>query len=82
MSVRRIHCVPGNREGQGRYKAEGAPLCGNCLRNEYPELAKKFKVRTEHFVLAELQRRKPELEEKFLSWDCPLPCTVSTKTAD
>lgn len=24
----------------------------------------------------------PELEDDFLSWDCPLPCTVFTERAD
>ena len=57
-------------------------LCGSCLRSEHPDLAKKFKVRTEHFVLAELQRRMPELEGNLLSWDCPLPCAISTERAD
>lgn len=43
---------------------------------------KKFKVRTGQFVLAELQRLMPELAEKFLSWDCPLPCAISAERAD
>lgn len=62
---------PAIERGQGRYKLEG-------VRNDYPELAKTFKVRSEHQLLAELSRRKPELEDNFLSWDCPLPCTVFT----
>ena len=43
---------------------------------------KTFRVRTEQFVLAELQRRMPELEDNFLSWDCPLPCAISAERAD
>ncbi|CAM9940951.1 unnamed protein product, partial [Ectocarpus fasciculatus] len=68
--------------GHGGYRVEGVPKCGSCLRSEHPNLAKKFKVRTEHFVLAELQRRMPELEDNLLSWDCPLPCAISTERAD
>lgn len=68
--------------GIGRYKVDDVLLCGDCLRSLYPDLVKKFKVRTEHFVLAELQRRMPELEDNFLSWDCPLPCATSTERAD
>ncbi|CAN0390254.1 unnamed protein product, partial [Ectocarpus sp. 13 AM-2016] len=68
--------------GHGGYRVEGVSKCGSCLRSEHPDLAKKFKVRTEHFVLAELQRRMPELEDNLLSWDCPLPCAISTERAD
>lgn len=68
--------------GVGKYKVDGVHLCGSCLRSEHPDLAKRFKVRTEHFVLAELQRRMPELEKNFLSHDCPLPCAISTERAD
>ena len=64
------------------YKVDSIHLCGSCLRNNHPELAKRFKVRTEHLVFAELQRRMPELEKNFLSWDCPLPCAISTERAD
>ena len=74
--------LPMIERGHGRSKVEGLLLCGNCLRSLYPDLAKRFKVRTEHFVLAELQRRMPELEDNFLSWDCPLPCAISTERAD
>jgi len=48
-------------------------LCVNCWRNLYPELSKKLKVRKEHFILAEIQRQIPELEEYFTVWDCKIP---------
>ncbi|CAN0500077.1 unnamed protein product, partial [Ectocarpus sp. 12 AP-2014] len=77
-------CVvsPMIERGRGRYRVNGVQLCGHCLRCEHPDLAKRFKLRTEHFILAELQRRMPELDENFLSWDCPLPCAISTERAD
>ncbi len=30
-------------------------------------------LRKEHIILAEVQRRIPELETYFLSWDCAIP---------
>ena len=66
----------------GIYKVGSVHYCGHCLRSEHPHLAKRFKVRTEHFVLAELQRRMPELEKNLLSWDCPLPCAISAERGD
>lgn len=74
--------LPIIERGRGRYKVEGVLLCGDCMRSMHPDLVKKFQVRTEHFVVDELQRRMPELEDNFLSWDCPLPCAISTERAD
>ena len=50
---------------------EGGRLCYACLGSLFPECV-TLKVRQEHLVLAELQRRLPELEEWFLEWDCPV----------
>ena len=74
--------LPMIERGRGAYKIDGVSKCGDCMRSMHPDLVKTFKVRTEHFVLAELQRRMPELEDNFLSWDCPLPCAISTERAD
>jgi hypothetical protein len=30
-------------------------------------------LRKEHVILAEIQRRIPELEKIFVAWDCPVP---------
>lgn len=52
-------------------------LCTNCHRALYPEFHRKLTVRKEQFVLAEIQRQIPELEEYFLVWDCRLNnCTL------
>lgn len=67
---------------RGKYKVKDVSYCGSCLRSMHPNLAKTFKVRTEHLVLAEIERQMPELENNFLSWDCPLPCAISTERAD
>ncbi|CAB1105059.1 unnamed protein product [Ectocarpus sp. CCAP 1310/34] len=89
VDVRNARCAssactmfPILERGRGRYKIEWVNKCGSCVRSEHLDLLKRFKVKTEHFVLAELQRRMPELENNFLSWDCPLPCAISTERAD
>ncbi|OLP95088.1 hypothetical protein AK812_SmicGene22830 [Symbiodinium microadriaticum] len=55
-------------------------LCWGCFTAQYPERA-KLKVRKEHLILAELQRRLPWLGERAtqLVWDCPVPggCTLN-----
>lgn len=48
-------------------------LCTSCWRILYPDLDKKLSVLKEHFILAELQRQLPELEEYFLTHDCRIP---------
>ena len=51
-------------------------FCFNCHISLYPDLHKKVAVRKEQFVLAEIQRQIPELEEYFMVWDCALnSCT-------
>ena len=39
----------------------------------FPNLDNKLKVRKEHFVLAEIQRQIPELEDYFVTQDCKIP---------
>lgn len=46
-------------------------LCTACLSALYP--SGKISVRKEQFVLAEVQRCIPELEQYFVAWDCKLP---------
>ena len=58
-------------------------LCIDCWRSVHPELDGKLSVRKEHFILAELQRLIPELEEYFLTHDCRIPGqTCSSKRPD
>ena len=63
--------------------SEGQPLCWSCLAAQYPDRA-KLKVRKEHLMLAELQRRLPWLGEKAeqLIWDCPVPGGCTLKRPD
>ena len=62
---------------------EGQPLCWGCFTAQYPDRA-KFKVRKEHLILAELQRRLPWLGERAtqLVWDCPVPGGCTLKRPD
>ena len=55
------------------YKVEGTRLCGSCLRSLHPEIS-KVKLRKEHFFLAEIQNRVPELHDYVHIWDCKLGC--------
>ena len=47
-------------------------LCYICWTAMFPDLNPR-KIRKEHFILAEVQRQIPELEEYFLAWDCKIP---------
>lgn len=47
------------------------PMCWSCFGAKYPQLT-RAKVRIEHLILAELQRRIPELVDPLV-WDCPIP---------
>ncbi|CAM9668928.1 unnamed protein product, partial [Phaeothamnion confervicola] len=58
------------------YNIEGTRLCGSCLRSLHPEISKYVKLRKEHFLLAEIQNRIPELHKYPHVWDCPLGCTL------
>lgn len=48
-------------------------ICADCWRALHPELDGKLSVLKEHFILAELQRQLPELEDYFLTHDCRIP---------
>jgi len=56
-------------------------LCWFCFASLYPEKA-KLKVRKEHHILAELQRRLklPQISE--ITWDCPVAGGCSLKRPD
>lgn len=62
----------------------GERLCLFCYRALYPEKAPKAhrRLRKEHFVLAELQRRLPALSACALVWDCRVPGGCSLKRPD
>jgi len=58
------------------HNIDGTRLCGSCLRSLHPEISKYVKLRKEHFCLAEIQNRIPELHEHPHVWDCPIGCTL------
>ena len=62
-------------------KRDGVKMCGSCLRQMYPE-SNKVRVRQEHFMLSEIQRRMPQLNDYFMLHDCPLPCATSMERPD
>ena len=66
-----------------KYKSPEGLLCWGCFTAQYPERA-KLKVRKEHYILAELQRRLPWLGERAtqLVWDCPVPGGCTLKRPD
>ncbi|CAE7941992.1 unnamed protein product, partial [Symbiodinium sp. KB8] len=67
-----------------RYRTpDNAPVCWGCFVAKCPDRA-KLKVRKEHLMLAELQRRLPWLGEKAeqLIWDCPVPGGCTLKRPD
>ena len=69
-------CVALGLRSRARFKNDaGIQICWGCFTAQYPERA-KLKVRKEHLLLAELQRRMPWLGERAtqLVWDCPVPC--------
>ena len=47
-------------------------FCYMCWSAMYPEMNAR-KIRKEQFILAEIQRQIPELNEYFLVWDCKIP---------
>jgi hypothetical protein len=63
------------------YKVKGDPLCPFCFTCMWPELAKR-QVRQEHLILAEIQRRVPELWNYFVVWDCRVPNSCTLKRPD
>ena len=58
-------------------------MCWGCFVALEPERA-RLKVRTEHYVVDELNRRMPELMSRARSatWDCTAPGGCSLKRAD
>ena len=62
-----------------RYKVQDKRLCWGCFVSLHPDLA-KLKVRKEHYVLAEVQRRLGDglSDAKSVVWDCRVPggCTL------
>jgi len=58
-------------------------LCWGCFTALHPDLAKS-KVRKEHLVLAELERRCPDVFEQCAKavWDCPVEGGCSLKRTD
>jgi hypothetical protein len=53
------------------YRVDGKSLCKNCFSNLYPERT-RLKIRKEQFILAEIERRIPELCAYKAVWDCAL----------
>jgi hypothetical protein len=66
-----------------QHLVNGLKLCRNCYNHLVPGDAKpKTLVRKEQFVLAEIQRQLPELEDFFVLWDCPIDGGCSNKRPD
>ena len=61
----------------------GHTLCWGCFTVNHPDLAKS-KIRKEHLVLAELERRCPDVYKRCTrtSWDCPVEGGCSLKRPD
>ncbi|CAE7799753.1 WRKY19, partial [Symbiodinium microadriaticum] len=76
-------CVGLTSPPSAKYKSPEGLLCWGCFTAKYPDRA-KLKVRKEHLLLAELQRRLPWLGEKAeqMIWDCPLPGGCTLKRPD
>ena len=77
VDVNSKRCSSGRCSIHDKYKRTFASysnpdLCTSCHRSLHPELHPKLTVSKEQFVLAEIQRQVPELEEYFLVWDCRL----------
>jgi hypothetical protein len=68
---------------RGCISHNGIKLCTNCYNHTVLGDAKpKTMVRKEQFVLAEVQRQLPELEDFFVLWDCPIDGGCSNKRPD
>jgi len=63
------------------FKKDGQRYCHSCFAYLFPDLA-KMQVRQEHLILAEIQRRLPELAEFFTVWDCAVPNSCTLKKPD
>ena len=62
-------------------KIDGIPYCWSCANHINPSLF-KWKPRKEILILAEIQRRLPELEQYFVLWDCPVDGGCSAHRPD
>ena len=63
-------------------KVNDIHYCLGCFSSLCPELVKRWQIRREHYVLAEIQRRIPELEPFFITWDCAIGGGCSLKKPD
>ena len=65
------------------YRAGNIPVCWGCFVSMEPDKA-RLKVRREHYILAEVNRRLPELAGKSheFVWDCRVPGGCSLKRPD
>ena len=65
------------------YRSSNLRLCWGCFVALEPNKA-RLKVRTEHYIVDELNRRMPELMRRARSatWDCTAPGGCSLKRAD
>jgi hypothetical protein len=61
---------------------EGLKLCRNCYNHIVLGGSPRQLVRKEQYVLAELQRQLPELEDFFVLWDCPIDGGCSKRRPD
>jgi hypothetical protein len=66
----------------GVYKHDDKLLCINCYNHIVLGGKPKTMVRKEQFILAELQRQMPELEDFFVLWDCPIKGGCSNRRPD
>jgi hypothetical protein len=66
-----------------KHRSSNIRVCWSCFAALEPEQA-RLKVRTEHYIVNELNRRMPELMGKARSatWDCTAPGGCSLKRAD
>ena len=77
-------CLPFRERGYANCfnkETQKRDLCTTCHRVLFPGEHNRFTASKEQFILAEIQRQIPELEEYFHSWDCPLN-GCSTKRPD
>ena len=65
------------------YRSSGLRVCWSCFAALEPDKA-RVKLRTEHYIVDELNRRMPELMSRARSatWDCTAPGGCSLKRAD
>jgi hypothetical protein len=60
----------------------GVRMCITCYNHTVLGGKPKTMVRKEQFILAEVQRQLPELEDFFVLWDCPIDGGCSGKRPD